>query len=145
MRVLMALFSIKSRVPVAACGIAAALAVGATAGVALADSSPNRALAPYAQASAKVFGDGTRDQSKGIKSVSKPAAGTYCIEFDDPRIDLKRSTPVATGVTAPGRRWPGHIMLSDNVGQCGNGVNALVVYTGNVNALEDMDFNIVVP
>ncbi|MFF1496934.1 hypothetical protein [Streptomyces sp. NPDC058304] len=81
-------------------GTAAALGVlaaGVVGGVAIADDSTVKAKAPHAQASALVNTDGSRLYSKGIKSLTKPKTGEYCVTFDDATgIKVDRSTPVAT-------------------------------------------------
>ncbi|MGW7276522.1 hypothetical protein ACWGH5_39265 [Streptomyces sp. NPDC054864] len=126
----------------------ALLAAGAAGGVALADDAAVRAKAPHAQASAQINGDGTRNQSKGIQSVDRVAAGTYCVKFDDDtRIDVSRSTPVATLVADSRTPFLSILVTTKPSPACGNDADALTVYTGRPanNTPEDGSFMLLVP
>ncbi|MEV0774506.1 hypothetical protein ACIBLA_35640 [Streptomyces sp. NPDC050433] len=131
-----------------AIGTAAALsllAAGAVAGAAIADDAAVAAKAPHAMASALINADGTRTQSKGIKSSTKVATGTYCITFDDvTRIDVSRSTPVATLVTSGGPQYAINLATYPTP-QCGNAADALTVYTGERLLMTDAPFMLLVP
>lgn len=129
-------------------GTAAALsllAAGAVAGVAIADDAAVKAKAPYAMASAQINADGTRAQSKGIKSSTKVATGIYCVTFDDAtRIDVSRSTPVATLITSGGPEYAINLRTSPSP-ECGNAADTLSVYTGERNLQADAPFMLLVP
>ncbi|MGW7312314.1 hypothetical protein [Streptomyces sp. NPDC054865] len=129
-------------------GTAAALsllAAGAVAGVAIADDAAVKAKAPYAMASALINADGTRGQSKGIKSSTKAATGTYCITFDDiTRIDVSRSTPVATLVTSGGPQYAINLATWPTP-SCGDAPDTLTVFTGERLLLADAPFMLLVP
>ncbi|MFD6343295.1 hypothetical protein ACFWF9_01030 [Streptomyces roseolus] len=121
------------------------LAAGAVAGVAIADDAAVRAKAPYAMASAQINADGTRAQSKGIKSSTKVATGTYCVTFDDAtRIDVSRSTPVATLVTSGGPQYAINLATYPTA-SCDYAADALTVYTGERLLLTDAPFMLLVP
>jgi hypothetical protein len=130
---------------ITAAAVFAALAAGTAGGVALADNSSVRALAPYAQASAQINADGTRAQSKGIKSSTKVATGIYCVTFDDAtRIDVSRSTPVATLITSGGPQYAINLRTTPSP-ECGNAADTVTVYTGERNLQVDAPFMLLVP
>ncbi|MET9674644.1 hypothetical protein ABZY68_16330 [Streptomyces sp. NPDC006482] len=131
-------------------GTAAALsllAAGAAGGVALADDAAVKAKAPYAQASAQVNRDGTRVQSKGIKSIAHPQDGAYCVTFDDAtRIDVSRSTPVATLASDGGTSWGTIMVRTTPSGECGNAADTVTVITGiGAESYRDEPFFLLVP
>ncbi|MFE9045968.1 hypothetical protein ACFYOG_34370 [Streptomyces sp. NPDC007818] len=129
-------------------GTAAALSLlgaGAVAGVAIADDAAVKAKAPYAMASAQINADGTRAQSKGIKSSTRIDTGIYCVKFDDAtKIDVSRSTPVATIVTTGGPQYAINLRTSPSP-ECGNAADTLTVYTGERNLMVDTPFMLLVP
>ncbi|MEU9376518.1 hypothetical protein AB0D94_22475 [Streptomyces sp. NPDC048255] len=130
---------------ITAAAVVAALAAGTAGGIALADDSPIKALAPHAQASAQINADGTRAQSQGIKSSTRAATGIYCVTFDDAtRINVSRSTPVATLVTSGGPQYAINLRTSPSP-ECGDAANTLTVYTGERNLLVDAPFMLLVP
>ncbi|MFG2408297.1 hypothetical protein ACGFR8_28935 [Streptomyces brevispora] len=86
--------------------------------------------APYAQASALVNADGSLARSKGIKSVTRaPAAGRFCVQLEDSRLDVNELTPVATLSTGG---YPGQVYIDPaNNGQCGSQKDTILVVTTN--------------
>ncbi|MCX5377577.1 hypothetical protein [Streptomyces sp. NBC_00091] len=134
-------------------GTAAALGVlaaGVAGGVAIADDAAIKALAPYAQASAKVNADGTREQSQGIKSLTRPANtnGVYCVTFDDvKKIKVSRSTPTATLSSVPGSNPSGYNVLLSTAptSPCGNAADTLTVYIYSAQGTVNYPFFLVVP
>ncbi|MEU9204280.1 hypothetical protein [Streptomyces sp. NPDC048332] len=129
-------------------GTAAALsllAAGAVAGVAIADDAAVAAKAPYAMASAQINADGSRAQSKGIKSSTRAGTGIYCVTFDDAtRIDVSRSTPVATLITTGGPEYAINLRTTPSP-ECGDAADTLTVYTGERNLMADAPFMLLVP
>ncbi|MFI6730766.1 hypothetical protein NRF20_00355 [Streptomyces sp. R-74717] len=110
-------------------GAALGVVAVATGGVALAVTA-GRVTAPYAQASALVNADGSVDRAKGIKSVTRaPAAGRFCVQLEDSRLDVSELTPVATLTTGG---YPGQIYVEPGVNpQCGNQKDTILVVTTN--------------
>ncbi|MEO3855345.1 hypothetical protein [Acrocarpospora sp. B8E8] len=144
------MFSSKqSRTLIAMMGLAAGL-WGATPAAAqdrpLRADPPGRTVGPYAQASAKVAADGTLVQSKGVKSLTKPAAGVYCVSFLNPSLKVDRLTPVATLVATGATPW-GIVMARTTPSvECGNRVGTLTVYTGTAAVgRSDLPFYLVIP
>ncbi|MGW7198909.1 hypothetical protein [Streptomyces chryseus] len=132
-------------------GAAAALgmvAAGAVGGVAIADDSAIKSHAPHAQASALVDRDGSRPHSKGIKSLTKPTTGVYCVTFDDAtQIKVNRSTPTATlWATEGGTPWQYQIFLNTYPTKaCGNAADTLTVFIGHGSGPADSPFFLFVP
>jgi hypothetical protein len=133
---------------ITAAAVVAALAAGTAGGVALADDSAVKALSPHAQASAWIRADGSRAQSQGIASVTKPDVGVYCVRFDDAtRIQVGRSTPQATlSLGSQGKPWGSSVLVAAApTAACGNATDALTVLTGGPNGPLDHDFVLAVP
>ncbi|MGR4877941.1 hypothetical protein ACIPUC_00655 [Streptomyces sp. LARHCF249] len=129
----------------AALGMLAAAAAG---GVAIADNSTIKAKAPHAQASALVNTDGSRLYSQGIKSLTRPQTGVYCVTFDDAtQIKVDRSTPTATLFGNEGTSpWQYQIFLNTYpTTPCGKAADTLTVYTGNGSGPADSPFFLFVP
>jgi hypothetical protein len=123
---------------------AIAALTGGITGVAIADETGSKARAPYAQASALIAADGTLRQNKGIKSVSKPSVGRYCITFTEPRINLKNITAQLTPAT-PGNWNTELFAASGPESLCGNDDSTLLVTTGASSNLSDRNFYLYVP
>lgn len=90
--------------------------------------------------------NGTRLHSKGIKSLTHPQTGVYCMAFDaDTGIVVERSMPVATLYAIPGTSpWGWTVYATTKpTGVCGD--TELTVYTGSNNGPADSPFFIVVP
>lgn len=132
-------------------GMAAALGVlaaGVVGGVAIADDSTVKAKAPHAQASGLVNTDGSRLYSKGIKSLTKPRTGNYCVTFDDATgIVVDRSTPAATLYGQEGSSTSGRSILLATypTDACGRAADTLTVFTTANNAMADSPFFLLVP
>lgn len=131
-------------------GMAAALTLlagGAAGGVALADNAAIKANAPHARASAKINADGTREQSQGIKSVTKPSTGVTCVTFDDEqKIKVERSTPVATLVGDRSQFLESSIAIDTGPNSaCGAGALTVVTGYNNPSTMFDMPFFLLVP
>jgi hypothetical protein len=147
------MFSSKqSRTLIAMSGLAAGLAGLWGAAPAAAHDTPGRAgtpgkaVGPYAQASAKVAADGTLVQAKGIKSLIKPAAGIYCVSFENPSLRVDRLTPIATLVATGSTPWGVVMARTTPSVECGNRVGTLSVYTGTATAgRSDLPFYLVIP
>ncbi|GAA1004478.1 hypothetical protein Aple_071820 [Acrocarpospora pleiomorpha] len=130
----------------------AVLGLAGAPGVALADGGPaahdrpGLAAVSSAQASAKVAADGTLVQSKGIKSLTKPAAGVYCVRFLDPLLKVDELTPVATLVATGSTPW-GIVMARTTPSvECGNRADTLSVYTGTAAVgRSDLPFYLLIP
>lgn len=119
--------------------LAAAAACAATTVTAAVASTPGPARAPFSQASALVEFNGTTSQAKGIKSVTKPQAGIYCIKFTDNRLDPQKLIPTATiaamgsYVGEPGATPNGSTLMirTDPFKECGDDPEAITVITSN--------------
>ncbi|WP_433887786.1 hypothetical protein [Streptomyces sp. CA-111067] len=136
--------SIKLSKPVVACGALAVVAAAVMGGVAVADDSAIKTKAPHAQAAAFVNTDGTRLHSKGIKSLTHPQTGVYCVAFDaDTGIVVNRSTPVATLHAIPGTSPWGWTVYATTTptSLCGDG--ELTMYTGSNSGPVDHPFYLV--
>jgi hypothetical protein len=132
---------------IAVTGIGTLLA-GAAAGVAFAAGPNYLALAPHAQASAVVNFDGTIYTSQGVKQVTKPSTGVYCLTFDDSRrIAVARSTPSATLFASEGSSPAGYNVLLNTTPTkaCGQAADTLTVFTFSPQGAVDYPFSVVVP
>ncbi|MEV7966905.1 hypothetical protein AB0O34_13110 [Sphaerisporangium sp. NPDC088356] len=126
-------------------GAAAGLVAGVawTGGAEAAISAVTKATAPYAQAAAVVNSDGSINRAKGIKAVTKPAVGQYCVELEDKDLDVTKLVPSATlqytsfeyGIRVS--MWPDPV--------CGTRRDTFLVITGMPNKWEDRAFSIVIP
>ncbi|WP_405148740.1 hypothetical protein OG589_12175 [Sphaerisporangium sp. NBC_01403] len=125
----------------AAVSLVAGVAWTGIAGAAI--PAVTRATAPYAQAAAVVNSDGSINRAKGIKAVTKPAVGHYCVELEDTDLDITKLVPVATlqytsfeyGIRVS--MWPDP--------SCGTRKDTFLVITGIPNKWEDRAFSIVIP
>jgi hypothetical protein len=125
--------------------VAASLVTGAawTGAAGAAISVLTKATAPYAQAAAVVNADGSINRAKGIKAVTKPAVGQYCVELEDKDLDITKLVPSATlqytsfeyGIRVS--MWPDPA--------CGTRKDTFLVITGMPNKWEDRAFSIVIP
>ncbi|MGW7576928.1 hypothetical protein [Streptomyces sp. NPDC054765] len=86
--------------------------------------------APYAQASGLINADGTVDRDKGIKSVTRGStAGRFCVQLDNPRLNVSELTPVATMARGG---YPGQIYIDSNpASECGNKTDTILIITTN--------------
>ncbi|MFG2648986.1 hypothetical protein [Streptomyces sp. NPDC048436] len=82
-------------------GAGLAVATTALAGVAMAAPDASSSQAPYAQAGALVNADGSVVHSKGVKSVTA-SSHVYCVEIENPDVDLSRAIITATPRDTPG-------------------------------------------
>jgi len=126
---------------IATAALGAVLLSGVAATAASADASP--AIAPYAQAAAKVGADGTLQLTKGFDSVTKPATGRYCLHVSDGTINLDQAIINATltgdGAGAGIRVYPGPTK------SCGNAARTIQVAILDTNkALFDQGFFVAV-
>lgn len=140
----MTLFS-TTRSKIAAAAVLAAVTASVGTAVAFA-SQAGPARAPYAQAGALVEHDGTLSQSKGIASVQKPSAGTYCIKFTDAaRLDPQKLIPTAVIGASGTTPWDATIMVrTDPWGDCGNATDTVTVFTGTNGGPADLPFYIAI-
>lgn len=126
-------------------GAALSLAAGG-AGVGMAFAVPPgsaKATAPYAQAAAVVNANGTVDRSKGIKAVTKPAVGRYCLELEDDSLDVSKLVPIATAQLY-GFEHDVQVTTAPN-SECGSDPHTFLVGTGKPNVWVDMAFTFLVP
>ncbi|MCX4825706.1 hypothetical protein OG883_38875 [Streptomyces sp. NBC_01142] len=120
----------KSKKARVAAWIGGAVGIAATALGGVAWAVAGSVTAPYAQASALVNADGSLDRSKGIKAVTRaPAAGRFCVQLEDSRLNVAELTPVATLTTGG---YPGQIYIEPGLNpQCGNRPDTILVVTTN--------------
>lgn len=117
----------------------AAVAVVTATGVAYA--APDTMDAPYAQAAARINANGSILASKGIDTVTRPQAGTYCVTFTK-NLDLPHSAPQATVVGDYGTVT----LRMDANSLCNNQENTLTVLTRNTNSVRDnIAFTLAIP
>ncbi|MCX5141878.1 hypothetical protein [Streptomyces sp. NBC_00338] len=118
-----------------------AVVLGATAGVAYAVA--DNVNAPYAQAAVRVQADGAIARAKGIDSVTKPAAGTYCVKFTNP--GFRFNDVIITSTSHTFGHWP---LVAPAGNQCGNDANTVRVLMNALNnangAYTDASFSIAV-
>ncbi|MEV0177503.1 hypothetical protein AB0I00_41195 [Streptomyces sp. NPDC050803] len=111
------------------------------------------ARAPFAQAAALVDTDGSLLQAKGIKAVTRPTTGIYCITFKDDRLTpdklIVQATLIAAGdstnPTSGTPRGSTILVRTHPFADCGNDPAAITVATMNeANDLFDLPFFVTV-
>ncbi|MFI6512381.1 hypothetical protein ACIBCT_32655 [Streptosporangium sp. NPDC050855] len=135
----------RSRIIAFVCaGAAIGLATGAawTGGASANTPVPAKAATPYAQAAAVINADGSINRAKGVRAVTKPAVGQYCVELEDKDLDITKLVPSATlqytsfeyGIRVS--MWPHPA--------CGTQKDTFHVITGMPNKWVDQAFSIVI-
>nr|WSS66242.1 hypothetical protein OG284_35965 [Streptomyces sp. NBC_01177] len=120
-------------------GAATALAVGVCGS---ANAVPDTMDAPYAQAAARVNGDGAILASKGIDTVVRPHLGAYCVSFTK-NLDLSQTAPQATVESAD---FGAITVITRPYGWCDNKQGVLtVIIRGHDGVRKDLPFTLAIP
>lgn len=101
------------------------------AGAAAAPVAAEPAFAPYAQAAARVAGNGALLLEKNIDTSRRVSAGTYCVHVSDPDIDLSTAV-VTTGVSGGGAGTSVRVFMPPNA-SCQNDPRTLAIATTDSN------------